>query len=221
VAVFALIRPARAWTPQVDLGSEWYLSRAAWMTAAVRSDLMEHRHTLPPHSRVFLAGLPGGVGLMPSPGKCPALEVWYGDRTLRGYFFSQYSRREAGDTLGKDFFFVFDPDGHSTEIVMGPEDLRHARRDPGWQRSHLELAALLFDRGDRAGCAAELAKMVLVSPDDPSLMLALGACYEGMGNRAAADRWYRRAFDLPGASEALLAGARHDWGGAAPAVAHP
>ena len=212
VVGLSLLRPARAWTPEVDLGSEWYQTRAAWLTDTVRRDLLGRHASLPAHSRVFLAGVPGGVGLMPSPGHCPALEVWYRDPTLRGYFYSQYAPRAAGDTLGRDYFFVFDSTGHATEVIQGPEDVAHARDEPEWLTRHLELATLLFTKGDRAACAAEFEKMARVYPEEPALLFDLGACREAMGDRAAAQACYRRAFALPGASQELLALARHDWG---------
>lgn len=208
----ALLRTARAWTPQAEQAGEWYLARAAVLTETVRRDLLDHHATLPSHSRVFLAGVPGGVGLIPSPGHCPALEVWYGDRTLRGYFYSQYAPRAARDTLGRDFFFVFDASGRSTEVVRGPEDLERARQRPDWLPRQLELAALLFTRGDPAACADEFEKMTRAFPDDPSLRFALGACRELMGDLAGAERSYRQAFALPGATPEMLAIARRDWG---------
>jgi hypothetical protein len=207
-----LLRPARAWTPQVDLGSEWYQARAASLTELVRRDLMGRHASLPSHSRIFLGNVPGGVGLMPSPGHCPALEVWYGDPTLRGYFYSQYAPRAAGDTLGRDYFFVFDSSAHSTEVIRGAEDVSRARDEPDWLQRHLELATLLFMKGDRAACAAEFEKMARVFPEQPSLLFNVGACRESMGDLAGAQAYYRRALALPGASSEMQAIARHDWG---------
>ena len=149
---------------------------------------------------------------MPSPGHCPALEVWYGDPTLRGYFYSQYAPRAAGDTLGRDYFFAFDSTGGSTEVIQGAEDVSRARDEPDWLHRHVELATLLFMKGDRAACAAEFEKMAQVFPGEPSLLFGLGACRESMGDRAAALACYRKAFTLPGATPEMMASARREWG---------
>jgi Flp pilus assembly protein TadD len=88
----------------------------------------------------------------------------------------------------------------------------HAREEPEWLTRHLELATLLFIKGDRAACTAEFEKMARVHPEEPALLFDLGACREGMGDLAGAQACYRRAFALPGASPELQAMARHDWG---------
>jgi tetratricopeptide (TPR) repeat protein len=159
-----------------------------------------------------MGAVPGGVGLMPSPGHCPALEVWYDDRTLRGYFFSQYRPRAPGDSLGRDYFFEFDSTGGSVEIVRGEEDMVRAAADPDWWRQHLQLAAILFRNGDHAAGIAELQKMLAIAPHDPLLHFNIGACYETTGDRNQAEQWFRRAYALPGASAELQAIARQDWG---------
>jgi len=212
VIALSFLRTASAWTPQTNMGSEWYQTHSAAVTEAVHRDLREHRASFPPHSRVFLAGVPGGAGLLPAPGHCPALEVWYSDPTLRGYFFSQYAPRAASDTLGGDFFFVFGADGRSTEIIRGPEDLERAREDPAWLSRHLELASTLFSKGDRRACAEEFEKMTQAYPTDPALWFDLGACYESLGEHARAEACDRNALALPGATPEMRAIARRDWG---------
>jgi len=208
----SVLRTASAWTPRVTLGSEWYQTHSAALTEAVRRDLLEHHASLPAHSRVFLATVPGGVGLIPTPGYCPALEVWYREPTLRGYFYSQYAPRAARDTLGHDFFFVFDAAGRSTEVVRGPEDVAVAREDPDWLPRHMELASLLVSKGDRAACAEEFEKLTQAFPADPALLFSLGACRESLGDLERAQACYRKAFSLPGANPEMLAIARRDWG---------
>jgi hypothetical protein len=210
VLALALLRPARTGTPQFDLGSEWYHRRAAALTNTIRRGLQSERPSLPPHSRIYLDQMPGGVGLVASPGYSPALQTWYRDNSLQGYFYSQYSPRAEGDSLGGDYFFRFDSLGRPTEIIKGPEDLSRARTQ-GWRQLHGELATLMFLKRDPLGAVGELEKMVAVFPDDPYLLYSLGVCYEFVGKQSEADDVYQRAARLPGAGEAMHQQARADW----------
>ena len=110
VMAVGLMRPARVTTPESDIGSEWYHRRIASAAGRIRNDLLTQHASMPSHSRVFFADVPKGVCLIYGPMDSPALRVWYRDRTLRGGFASHYTRRAPGDSLGRDYFIVFEGD---------------------------------------------------------------------------------------------------------------
>ena len=167
-------------------------------------------------NRSVLAIAASGVACLAA-GQTASAQAAGSPAPLRGVFYEQVQSRSC-DAATQTCTAVLIGDGvlagygHATEVVQRPEDVAHAREEPEWLTRHLELATLLFMKGDRAACAAELEKMTRVYPEEPALLFDLGACREGMGDLAGAQDCYRRAFALPGASPELLAIARRDWG---------
>src|SRR5439155_10329937 len=90
VAALALVRAGRAQTPSRDWGNEWFQQRAANFGTYTRNFFLARYPSVPPHARIFLSELPGGVGLVPGGEESPAFRVWYGDTTLHTYFASRY-----------------------------------------------------------------------------------------------------------------------------------
>ena len=205
VASLALLRPARADTPSLDWGSEWYQRRAAEFIGTMRDQLLAAQPRLPSHSRLFFVRIPSNVGFLAGDG--PAIRIWYGDPTLKAGFYSAYHPRGPEDPSGPDLFFRYDRLGGWVEVVSGPEDVARARRaNPRWEKDHVSLARTLASGGDWRRAAVEYAKLADASPGTFDYAFDAAVCFETLGDSTAAAAWYRRAAALPGAdAEALRA----------------
>ena len=200
VAALALVRPARADTPSLDWGSEWYQRRAAEFIRVMRAQLRATHPRMPEHARLFFVRVPSNVGFLAGDG--PALRVWYGDPTLRAGYYSAYRPRAATAPAGPDLFFRFDSTGGWVEVVPGAEDVARARlANPRWEADHGTLAATLARAGDWVPAAAEYAKLAEAVPARVDYAYDAGVCFESSGDSSAAARWYARAAALPGADD--------------------
>jgi hypothetical protein len=192
ILALATLREARAATPSWDWGTDWYQRRAGALLGDIREKLFQLHPAFPPHSRLFFAELPNNIGLLAGDG--PAIRVWYGDPSLKGRYYSAYTPRAAGDSLGGDYFFLFDSLRVLREVHPGPEATRLAmRRSPTWHRDHAVLASLFIHAGDIRGAASEYAKLWQAFPERPDYALYAGAAYEALGAIAEARTHYRAA----------------------------
>jgi hypothetical protein len=209
VAALALARAGLATTPSADWGTEWFQRRAAQFSEAARGALRQLRPALAPHSRVFLGGVPGGVGLVPGGEESPPLRVWYRDRTLRAASWERYVPRPAGDSLGEDLFLRFDPAGGWREVVRGAEDVADDRAAmPPWRADHERLAVALSRGGDWAAAAAEYTKLARTFPADATYPYYVGLALAAQGDSLGAVDWIRAAATRPSADEEIRAAAR-------------
>jgi hypothetical protein len=209
IGCLALARAGLATTPTSDWGTEWFQRRAAAFTEDAHAALSRLRPALPPHSRVFFAGVPGSIGLVPGGEESPPLRVWYRDRTLRAASLERYRPRPAGDTSGQDVFFRFDPEVGWREIVKGEEDVAAARaRAPRWRADHEQLAIALARGRDWNGTCAEYLKLAGAYPEDPAYAYYTGLALAVLGDSVRSGEWIRRAAALPTADEEIRAAAR-------------
>jgi dolichyl-phosphate-mannose-protein mannosyltransferase len=200
VMALALIRPARADTPSLDWGSEWYQRRAAEFIRVMRAQMVESHPRLPANARLFFVRVPSNVGFIAGDG--PALRVWYGDPTLRAAYYSSYRPRAATAPAGPDLFFRYDSTSGWVEIVPGAEDVERARRaNPRWETDHGTLATTLARAGDWPLAALEYTKLAQASPARVDYAYDAGVCFESTGDSTAAAQWYARAASLPGADD--------------------
>ena len=208
VAALAVLRTGLAATPAEDWGTEWFQRRAATFTARAHEALLGLRPALPRGSRVYLAGLPGGTGLVPGHDESPVLRVWYRDPALRVAVLERYRRRAAGDTAGIDVFFRFDFEAGWREVAKGAEDLAHADASPRWRVDHERLAVALSRGGDWAAAAGEYVKLAEAFPGNATYPYYAGLAFDVQGDSLEAARWLRRAVALPAADEEVRAAAR-------------
>jgi hypothetical protein len=188
IVLLALLRGPHAYTRSWDWGSEWYIARAGNLLNAIRTDMLRQAPTLPAHTRVFFVGIPNNIGLLAGDG--PSLRVWYGDSTLRGAYYSQYTSRPRGAD-GSDRFFSFDSTTGLTEVKLGTEDVRAAvQARPSWEDDHEVLAALLLRSGDLEAAAGEFAKLGAL-PWRLDCAVYSAACYELLPRPTAAESCYR------------------------------
>lgn len=207
IGALALLRPARADTPTLDWGSEWYQRRAAAFIRVMRGQLLAAHPRLPDHARLFFVRVPSHVGFLAGDG--PALRVWYDEPTLRAGYYSAYRPRDPRDPPGPDLFFRFDSLGGWVEVVRGPEDVARARRaNPRWEQDHATLAGTLARAGDWRGAAAEFEKLADAVPDRPGYAFDAALSHETLGDSSAAAAWYARAAALPDADEGARRAAR-------------
>jgi hypothetical protein len=191
VACLALLRSAMAFTLSWDWGTEWYQHRAGSLLRVIRDDLTRRYPTLPPHSRVYFAKIPNNIGLLAADG--PSLRVWYGDSTLRGRYYSEYTARPAGQPSGSDFFFVFDSTIGLVQIRKGHENLPAAlRENPHWEHDHEVLADMFVRSGELRAAAAEYGKLAQLPGRWDNDVLA-GVSFQALGDSAAAESCYRVA----------------------------
>lgn len=206
VAALALIRPARADTPSLDWGSEWYQRRAAEFIGAMRRQMLEAHPRLPSNARLFFVRVPSNVGFLAGDG--PALRVWYGNSTLRGGYYSSYRPRDPAGPAGPDLFFRFDSTGGWVEVTAGAEDIARARaRNPRWEQDHVTLARAFAEGDDWPRAAVEFVKLAGAEPARFEYAFDAAVCFESHGDSAAAGAWYARAAALPGADPEARRGA--------------
>ena len=207
VVGLAVLRSARADTPSLDWGDEWYQRRAASFLRVMRSDLLEQVPRPAPHTRFYFVRVPSNVGFLA--GDAPALRVWYRDPTLRGGFYPSYRVRLADEPQGPDLFFRFDSTAGWVSIRPGREDMAQAQAaNPRWATDH-QVLAQTFARADNwGGALAEYLKMAGADSLDVESAFNIGVCYEALGDSLNAARWHLRAAALPGADEEMRAVAR-------------
>jgi hypothetical protein len=198
VAALALLRPARAETPSLDWGSEWYQRRAAEFIRAMRAQLLAVHPRIDPHARLFFVRVPSNVGFLA--GDAPALRVWYREPTLTGGFYSAYRPRAPGEPAGPDLFFRFDSTTGWVEVVPGPEDVaRAAATNPRWEKDHVMLATTFAKAEDWGRAATEYAKLADARPASVDYSHDAAVAYESAGDSLAAAGWYAHAASLPDA----------------------
>lgn len=192
-------------TPTRDWGTRWFQRRAAAFSERTRVALLALRPGLPPGSRVFLSGAPGGVGLVPGGEESPPLRFWYRDRSLRAATWERYAARSAGDSAGEDVFFRYEHDLGWREVVKGIESAAGA---PGWRDDHERLAVALARGGDWLGAFLEYAMLSRVFPADATYPYYAGLARVAEGDSLEGLRWVQTAAALPAADEEIHATAR-------------
>jgi len=209
VLALSLLRTGRATTPSHDWGDEWFQRRAAGFGAYTRDFLLSRYPALPPNSRVYLANVPSGVGLIPGGEESPALRVWYGDASLQTHFLSRYRRRAAGEPRGNDYFFTFDETGGWRQIEIGPPMAgAPALRDSGWVPEHRDLMMTMLAAEDWQAARSEGEKLAAAAPDRAMYPYDVAVCCLRLGDVGRAASWFARAAALPDASAAMKAVAR-------------
>jgi hypothetical protein len=209
VAALAVARAGLATTPSADWGTEWFQRRAAQFSEAARGALLRIWPALPPHSRVFFSGVPGGVGLVPGGEESPSLRVWYHDHTLRAANWERYLPRQVGDSRGEDRFIRFDAGGGWREVVRGVEDGAADRAAAAlWRADHERLAVVLSRGGDWVAAAAEYTKLARAFPADATYPYYVGLALAAQGDSLGAAERIRAAAALPSADEEIRAAAR-------------
>jgi hypothetical protein len=213
LVIVTLLGGARAATPSWDWGTFWYQKRAGSLLGGIRSQLFAGHPTIPPHSRLFFANLPNNIGLLAGDG--PAIRIWYRDPTLRARYYSEYSVRPPGDSLGADLFFRFDPDHGLTEVLTGPEfDAPEQSRAVEWQHNQRALASLFLRAGNLRGAAGSYARLWRYFPQQAENALYAATLYDAAGDSLQAARYYRAASSALGsetvrrAAPTLVAAAR-------------
>jgi hypothetical protein len=146
----------------------------------IRGRLFELHPAVPPHSRLYFSRMPAHIGFLAGDG--PAVRVWYRDPTLRARYYSQYEPRSRADSLGEDYFFIFDGTRVLREIQLGEEpQAPFPSRRRLWLDDHLSLAFLLLRKGDPGRAAGEFAKLAAAYPAMPDYALFAGAAFHASG----------------------------------------
>lgn len=196
IAALVIARVGRATTPSADWGSEWYQARAAIFMLDSRAYFQARQPAFPPHSRIYLSKVPGGVGILPG-GKSIVMQAWSGDTTVETFYVSAYQPRAAGDVAGRDYFFSFEPARGWYEepfpVVPGSSRVRDR-----------ENFALRMSQLNRAGDSlAEYLRLAAQFPAQPGYTFNVASCYYRLGDSLEAARWYQRAAAIPGAPESM------------------
>jgi hypothetical protein len=208
VAVLAVLRAGQATTPVHDWGTEWFQRRAATFSEESRAELLRLRPTLPPGSRVFLSGAPGGAGLLPGGGQSPPLRYWYRDHALRVAAWERYRQRAGDDTEGEDVFLRYDRAAGWREVApwaSAPDTA--AGTAPPWRDDLERLAVVLARGGDWEGAFAAYERLARAFPVEPTYTYYAGLSRAASGDSAGARRWVLAAAALPAADEEILAAA--------------
>lgn len=209
IAAVAMLRPASTDTFSNDWGTENYERRAAIITGQLESGLRRLHSSFPRHSRIFVANLPGGIGLLAGPGDSPMLRVWYSDSTLRVWPFSQYTKRAPHDTLGRDFFLATDSTFSWVEYHKGPEslDLAHARTAM-WLAGANQLAGLFVASEEWDAARVQYEKVSQVDPGYYGSAQNIGVCWLNLGDSERAAFWFERARSIKDSIGVSIMGVR-------------
>ena len=197
LCALVVLRTALAFTPSLDLGTEFYQVRASNFVRMTRNFLLNQTPSPPAHSRIFLAKVPGAVGLVPWDQRSIAAQVWTGDTTLGTYYVSHFQPRAAGDSLGLDYLFTFEEkSGWESKQILVPT----STSTPTEVEKH---AMFLWSIGHFVDARAQFQRLEERFPDDWGVAFNLGSCCYKMGDSLEALRWYERAASLPGAPAKL------------------
>ncbi|MEO7868286.1 MAG: hypothetical protein ABIU54_11665, partial [Candidatus Eisenbacteria bacterium] len=197
IALVALLRPASANTYRGDWGTELDQSLAAQRTERIREQLLAFHPTLPPGSRIIIAGVPSFAGLLTSPRQSAAAEVWYHDTTVTIVGLSQYWRRGPNETAGEDHFYVLDREQKlyplATGILLVPDSLRAL---PEWAGAEEKVGAMFAQASEWERARAIFARLASTYPAEPREAFNLSVVYANLGDADRAELWRRRADSL-------------------------
>ena len=174
LATVAALRPIVAATLTDDWSTEAYQVRAARLTETLRRELLATHPVLPPHSRVFLADVPGGIAFRTGPRYSAAMHVWYGDTTIVGTTFTDYWPRAARGWSSPDYFYMVDHDLRLLPVASVPIPVPDSLRENELWRLAEEHVAGQFERAGEWGLAREnYARLVDAYPDTVRFIQAL------------------------------------------------
>jgi hypothetical protein len=166
----------------------------------MRDDLERQAPSPPPHSRFFFAEVPSNAGFLTE--GAPALRVWYGDSTLSGGFFRDYTRPRPGRGAATDRFFRYDSLAGLVEVVPG-DTTRPVIADEPWSRNVRELGATFARAGEWDRSAIEFERLARAHPGDPAQAIQAGVAHAMAGDTARAVEWIARAGADPQAPDSV------------------
>ena len=208
VGAVALLRPAHVRTFMDDWGTEACQRSSAAQVRTLRAELMRLHPSIPRHSRIYLANLPGGIGLITGPGDSPTLRTWYADPTLAAGFFTEYHPRPAGKD-GRDYFFAADSDLSLIEFTRGAGAVSPSlARNPVWQTGENELATIFSEQGEWDAALQGFLTLASLDPGAYDYALNAAVCYGRLGDAVSAARWLRRSAALRASTRRALATGR-------------
>ena len=178
------------------------------LVRTLRAELMRLHPSIPRHSRIYLANLPGGIGLITGPGDSPTLRTWYADPTLAAGFFTEYHPRPAGKD-GRDYFFAADSDLSLIEFTRGAGAVSPSlARNPVWQTGENELATIFSEQGEWDAALQGFLTLASLDPGAYDYALNAAVCYGRLGDAVSAARWLRRSAALRASTRRALATGR-------------
>jgi len=193
VGAVALLRPASVRTYTDDWGTEAYQRNSATLAGTLRAEMMRLHPSIPRHSRIYLANLPGGIGLIAAPGDSPTLRSWYSDPTLEAGFFTDYRPRPA-DTGGRDYFFAADSGLRLIEFTRGAGPVPPSlARNPVWLLGENEIATIFSDHGEWAKALEGFLRLARIDSTTMDYAHNVGVCYARLGRTTEARSWLERA----------------------------
>jgi hypothetical protein len=193
VVAVAVIGPMQERTPAWEWGAPSFLARAAYFTQGLERSLRTTHPTLAPHTRLYFADVPQGLGVGQT-WFAPVFHVWYRDTTLTAAVWSDYHLRAPDEPASDDLFFQFTPPNAWTEVRLGAETPRP--NDAEWLDAHRRLAVQLGLAGDWARAAAELEKAAAARPDDAELAANLAYAFQQAGDVVQSRAWKALADSL-------------------------
>lgn len=204
VAIVAYLRPFEAAAPSDDWGAESHQRTAARQMTELRAAILAQVPHPAPHTRIFLAGLPDGVGFHTGRRESVPLRVWTHEPTIEGCLFSEYEARPAGSPAGEDRFFVVTADLRLLPVAAVPPPVPDSlRRDPLWPQAEEQIAHAFTLAGEHRRALAGFARLVATYPTSARNAFHLAEAYEALGDRARGDQWRNRADSLVGSPPRL------------------
>ena len=189
IAALVFLALLQAATPSLDLGTAFYQIRASNFVLMTRRFLLA-QDPIPSGSRIYLAQVPGSVGLIPWDQRSIAPQLWTGDTTLAMYYVSRYRKREPGDSIGRDFMYTYDNQkGWASQLIVVPT----AASSPAEVERY---STFLWSIGRFAEARPYFEELVARFPGEWSAAYNLGSCYMQMKDTLSARRWYDHATAL-------------------------
>lgn len=200
IAVLALLRPPAAHTLVPDWSTEGYQRVAAQRSDDIGLNLLRALPDPAPHSRIIVAGVPSGTGLLSGPRYSAAAQVWYQDTTIAMVGLTHYWRRAPRERQGNDHFFLIDSLLRVLPLANVDQPIPDSlRRDDVWSATEGKLGVMLAQAGDLALAEAVFTRLVATLPGDAMYAYNLGLVRETRGDTIGAREWYDRADSLVGA----------------------
>jgi hypothetical protein len=201
IGLVALLGPLQNDTGRASFSNSLYQRRQAYFIGRLRNSLLEMHPQLPSHARLYFARVPQGIGLGHS-WFSPAFEVWYGDATITGSFWSAYRPRPLGAPQGPDLFFRYDSAGvRWIEVRRDGASLEVAQAtNPHWLDDQRRLATIFARAQDWPAASETFELLHQAYPESVGFVVSAAVAAEVAHDSVRAERLYARVLEQPGVS---------------------
>ena len=198
LVALAALHPIALRSADREWSSEQYHYLAAQRSDALRASLQRELRAPAPGTRVFLAGVPSGMGFRTSARHSAAMRLWFADTSVVGAVLGDYLPRADGRRQA-DHFYLVTPDMAllplDDPVRASPALLRGA---PPWSEAVERLALTFAEHGEVDRAATLAARLAAAHPDSAWFAFEAGDLLAQSGRHLDAKRWLDRSDSLIG-----------------------